>query len=227
MNTLPQLLDLLTAHVDALREQGIDRVPFSVPLSIDPSPAAATANAAPTPPPASAPAPRTAPKPEAKSETKPTPPQLVWLALKRLPECNDTLPPEQTRIIIICQQSDLTAPHRDLLGKMLHSIGYPLPEIPPHPLETSADLHGKAQRILCFGPAAHAAISTLKMDLALVRGKWQNSPAGRMIATHAPAYLLNNPTGKKAVWTDLQTLLKDLGLTVPDWTRQKLSGQQK
>jgi hypothetical protein len=145
------------------------------------------------------------------------------LRLERLPECHETHPPEHTTLLLVLEARELYEPeHRNLLQSMLHAIGYPLPD-QSEPVADITDCTDKACRILCMGEKANELFCTLNMGLNLVRGKWQATPAGRMIATYAPSYLVNNAAGKRAAWNDLQKLLQDLGLSVPEWTRKKLA----
>ncbi|MCC5843926.1 MAG: hypothetical protein JJU05_06720 [Verrucomicrobia bacterium] len=148
---------------------------------------------------------------------------LVMLHLDRLPECLENHSPDQTTLLLVLEAGELKQPeYRELLQSMLYAIGYPLPDN-PEPVTDITDCTDKACRILCMGEKANELFCTLNMGLNLVRGKWQTSPAGRMIATYAPSYLVNNAAGKRAAWNDLQKILQDLGLSVPEWTRKKLS----
>lgn len=145
------------------------------------------------------------------------------LVLQRLPECLENHAPDQTSLLLVLEDRELKPPEtRELLQSMLYAIGYPLPDTPEAVTDITACAN-KACRIVCMGEKANELFCTLNMGLKLVRGKWQSSPAGRMIATYAPSYLVNNPTGKRAAWNDLQKILQDLGLSVPEWTRKKLS----
>lgn len=226
MTTLHALLDTLDQFLHDLQDQGIRSVPCNAPLP--PAPDA-------LPPPsvrqakAASPGPVPAPPPQAAS-APPAPPaesgpegELVMLWLERLADCMDATPPDQTAVLLILEPGELRQPeYRELLSAMLHAIGYPLPPGEGEPVHGLPDGPRKAARILCMGEKANAQFCTVNMGLSLVRGKWQASPAGRMIATHAPSYLMDNPAGKRAAWNDLQKLLEDLGLDVPEWTRKKL-----
>ncbi|MCC5849656.1 MAG: hypothetical protein JJU29_16355 [Verrucomicrobia bacterium] len=233
--TLHQTLNLLAAHVEGLREQGVTRLTVGAALpeirktrSVAPSAEPRVRGNETRPASESRPSASTSPPPARAAEhapaSKPAGPALVYLRTERSPECADAHDRADTALILVCEKNDLVGENGELLARMLHAIGYPLPTDTGKPLEAVADLHGMAARILCFGAAAHAAVSTLKMDLSLLRGKWQSTPGGRMIATHAPSYLEGNPAGKKAVWADLKNLLQDLGLDIPDWTKKQVKG---
>lgn len=227
--SLHTLIDTLETFIGDLQDQGIRTVPCTGPLpDVSPAPVAArpAANAPPPPPPAPArPAPATpspaVPSPAPDPAPSTAAPGLVTLHLLRMRECQDPHPPEQTALQLVIEPSELQGEPRDLLQSMLLAIGYALPET-AEPLPAPPYPGTQAARILCMGENANEAFCTLQMGLSLVRGKWQTTPAGRMLATHAPSYLVNNPTGKRAAWNDLQKILQDLGLDVPEWTRKKL-----
>lgn len=220
--SLASLLDTLDQFLRDLQDEGVRTLPCTGPLppvaeENDPPTRGAAAESA------RVPRHQTAPPAESSSVSAVRPADgLVSLLLERLPECLGPHTPEETRVLLVLDAHELAEPeYRKLLQTMLHAIGYPLPE-PPQPVTALADCTDKACRILCLGEKANELFCTVNMGLNLVRGKWQTTPAGRMIATHAPSYLLNNPAGKRAAWSDLQKLLEDLGLTVPEWTRKKL-----
>lgn len=220
--SLASLLNTLDQFLQDLQDEGVRTLPCTGPL-----PPVAEGNG--TPPRAAAAEPVRVPRPQ--TELPAGPPSvsvvspadgLVSLFLERLPECLGPHTPEETRVLLVLDAHELAEPeYRKLLQTMLHAIGYPLPET-PQPVAALADCTEKACRILCLGEKANEYFCTVNMGLNLVRGKWQTTPAGRMIATYAPSYLLNNPAGKRAAWSDLQKLLQDLGLPVPEWTRKKL-----
>lgn len=72
-------------------------------------------------------------------------------------------------------------------------------------------------------PATHALLDT-KVGITRLRGQWQALPsldpdlAGvRVMPTFHPAYLLRSytPDNRRMVWSDLQAVLAELGLPVP------------
>jgi hypothetical protein len=236
--TLSTLLNTFEQFIQDLQDQGLRTVPCSGPLpSVSPAApsVAAQVPARNTPPavtaePTAPSAPVRTPEPPMRKEAPDFPPApeekdlsgLVMLLLERLPECLEGRPPEDTRILLVVESGELSEPqNRELLQSMLYAIGYPLPAA-QRPVSELRECTSPVQRIVCMGEAANDHLCTVKMGLSLVRGKWQDTPAGRMIATFPPSYLQDNPTGKRAAWGDLQKLLKDLGLSMPEWTRKKL-----
>ena len=63
-------------------------------------------------------------------------------------------------------------------------------------------------------PAAQTLLST-SMPMGRLRGKWQRYKGIPTIATWHPAYLLRNPAAKRETWSDLQMLMKAMGIPVP------------
>jgi len=170
------------------------------------------------------PKPSILPKPEVKPVVRETEPASLSLQVfQRMPECGDTSGPEETRILLVVESGELEQKHGILLREMLKAIGYQS-ESPVRAYRENESLAGLGARVLVMGNTALQAVSTSGMDLAIVRGMWQQSTHGKLISTFPPSYLHDNPPGKKAAWGDLQKLLNDLGLEVPDWTRKRLKG---
>lgn len=136
-------------------------------------------------------------------------------------ECKDRQPAENTRIVLVTEANELEGDNRQLLSDILNAIGY---ELPSHtePFNSPGELAGKGARILVMGNPALQAVSPAGMDLKIVRGMWQQTPQGKVLSTYAPSSLLENTQGKKAAWGDLQKLLRELDLDIPEWTREKL-----
>ncbi|MGA0369050.1 MAG: hypothetical protein ACO3N7_06330, partial [Kiritimatiellia bacterium] len=163
------------------------------------------------------------PKPEVVAVPEPN--RLVWCTLKRLAECGDPVDATQSAVVLVTEVEETRGEHGELLKQILHAAGYTILQTPlslTHP----DDLKGAGQRILALGNPALQKISPAGMDLKVVRGMWQKTPYGKLISSLPPSVLPNNPAGKKAVWQDLKSMLKDLSLEVPQWTRDKLSSKK-
>lgn len=92
---------------------------------------------------------------------------------------------------------------KKLLGAMLSAIGLDLVSAQaPEPLAQPADL------VLAFGDAAAEALCGAGQSVAVLRGQWQQTAADhrRLIVTHHPASLLEQPALKAEAWADLQRL---------------------
>jgi DNA polymerase len=77
---------------------------------------------------------------------------------------------------------------------------------------------------LCMlGLVAAQTLLETTQSLGRLRGRWHSYRGIRTIVTYHPAYLLRSPSFKKQAWEDLQTLMKAMGLPLPN-TRGR-SGQ--
>jgi hypothetical protein len=220
-------IDTLASYLEGLEESGHTQVLLDAPFADPPVPVAAP-HARPRQQPAPA-APVDLPKPTPVLPDPPAPPvvpkpaarKFVWAVLNRLHECNDSLPPEKTRVVLVTEAGEVEGENQKLLSEILKAIGYQLPA-KPDPFNEPHDIANQGIRILVMGNPALQAVSPAGMDLKIVRGMWQQTPQGKMLSTYAPSNLIDNNDGKKATWGDLQKLLKDLELGIPDWTRRKL-----
>lgn len=233
MNSSPSrssdLIETLSSYLTGLDETGTSSVELQTPFPVH----------APLPPPPRprqqpAPVPPLDPPPVEKSILPPPPKpapvarsvaeKLCWCTLIRMTACHDTLPAEESTVVLVTGTAECADNNGTLLQQILKAVGY---EMLGKPLQLThpADLSGAGSRILVMGNQALQVVSPAGMDLQIVRGMWQTTPYGKLISTYPPSALHDNPVGKKAVWQDLKNLLKDLGLAVPDWTRTKLSGK--
>ena len=49
-----------------------------------------------------------------------------------------------------------------------------------------------------------------------MRGKVHEYNGAKVVCTYHPAYLLRNPPAKKQAWEDLQLLMAEMGLELPE-----------
>ena len=73
----------------------------------------------------------------------------------------------------------------------------------------------KPRVIVGLGTFAVQAVLKVKTPISRLRGNWHDVRGVRMMPTFHPAYLLRNPGEKRAVWQDVQQVLKELGRPVP------------
>jgi uracil-DNA glycosylase len=69
--------------------------------------------------------------------------------------------------------------------------------------------------IVGLGTFAVQAVLKLKTPISKLRGVWHEVRGIKMMPTFHPAYLLRNPSEKRAVWADVQEVLKMLGRPIP------------
>ncbi|HPO07573.1 MAG TPA: uracil-DNA glycosylase [bacterium] len=63
------------------------------------------------------------------------------------------------------------------------------------------------------------AVQSLLRDMTPItrqRGRWRDYHGIRLMPTFHPSYLLRNPAAKREVWEDLQEVMRELGLPLPD-----------
>lgn len=72
--------------------------------------------------------------------------------------------------------------------------------------------------ICCLGTvAAHNLLETT-IPVGKLRGKIHEYRGAKVVVTYHPSYLLRNPSAKKSTWEDIQLLLGEMGLPVPERT---------
>jgi uracil-DNA glycosylase family 4 len=69
--------------------------------------------------------------------------------------------------------------------------------------------------IVGLGTFAVQAVLKLKTPISKLRGNWHEVRGIKMMPTFHPAYLLRNPAEKRAVWSDIQEVMKVLGRPLP------------
>jgi uracil-DNA glycosylase len=69
--------------------------------------------------------------------------------------------------------------------------------------------------IVALGATAVQGLLGVKVQITKFRGEWTNFKGTPLMPTFHPSYLLRNPSAKKEVWTDIQTVMKRLGMEVP------------
>lgn len=226
-STPSSFVDVLESYLSGLEENGTALVELDAPFPLQ------TVTKENSVRPRQQPAKVPPVEPAAKKTVLPPPPKqepvavpaeekLVWATLIRLSKCEDTKPSKETAVVLVTGLEETTGENGILLTQILKSAGYEFLG-PPLQLTHAEDLAGAGERIVVMGNPALQKISSAGMDLKIVRGMWQTTPHGKMISTFAPSILQDNPAGKKAVWQDIKTLLKDLDLEIPDWTKQKMS----
>jgi DNA polymerase len=66
--------------------------------------------------------------------------------------------------------------------------------------------------IITLGRFASQCLLDTKRPMRAMRGRWQEWRGIQVMPTYHPAYLLRNPAGKRDAWSDLQMVMKELGL---------------
>jgi DNA polymerase len=71
------------------------------------------------------------------------------------------------------------------------------------------------QVIVCLGATAAKTLLDTNRGISQFRGDWLEWRGRKLMATYHPAYLLRNPPAKSEVWKDLQKVMAELGLKLP------------
>ena len=74
----------------------------------------------------------------------------------------------------------------------------------------------RPEYIVCVGTVPGQALLETTESVGKLRGRFHRYRDSKVLVTYHPSYLLRNPSAKKYVWDDLQILLKDMGITVPN-----------
>jgi DNA polymerase len=70
--------------------------------------------------------------------------------------------------------------------------------------------------ICCLGTIAAQNLLETTTPIGQLRGRVHHFGSIQVVATYHPAYLLRNPSAKRATWDDMKMLLTAMGLPVPE-----------
>jgi uracil-DNA glycosylase len=70
--------------------------------------------------------------------------------------------------------------------------------------------------IVTLGKFAAQSLLGRGVAISAVRGAWHSYGSVRVMPTYHPAYLLRTPSAKKDVWQDMQKVMGELGISLPD-----------
>ena len=70
--------------------------------------------------------------------------------------------------------------------------------------------------IVCLGATAARTLLETSRGISQFRGQWLEWRGHKLMVTYHPAYLLRNPPAKSEVWKDLQKVMAELGLKLPN-----------
>lgn len=74
----------------------------------------------------------------------------------------------------------------------------------------------KPKFICCLGSIAATNLLHSELSIGKMRGKVHEYNGAKVVCTYHPAYLLRNPPAKKQAWEDLQLLMAEMGLELPE-----------
>ncbi len=70
--------------------------------------------------------------------------------------------------------------------------------------------------IVALGAVAAKTLLAVNAPMSELRGHWYDFRGTRLAVTYHPAFLLRDPRQKKEAWKDLQMVMKELGLQLPE-----------
>ena len=73
----------------------------------------------------------------------------------------------------------------------------------------------RPQVIVALGATAVHGLLGVKVQITKFRGEWTNYKGTPLMPTFHPSYLLRNPAAKKEVWSDIQEVMRKVGIPVP------------
>jgi DNA polymerase len=68
--------------------------------------------------------------------------------------------------------------------------------------------------VVCLGAVAAKSLLQTQASIGQLRGKFHSYRGAQVVVTYHPAYLLRNPEMKKHTWSDMQMLMRALGIPV-------------
>src|SRR5581483_5869167 len=70
--------------------------------------------------------------------------------------------------------------------------------------------------IVALGAVAAKTLLAVNAPMSELRGNWYDFRGTKLAVTYHPAFLLRDPRQKKEAWKDLQMVMKELGLKIPE-----------
>jgi DNA polymerase len=70
--------------------------------------------------------------------------------------------------------------------------------------------------LVALGAVAAKTLLAVNAPMSELRGRWFDFRGTKLAVTYHPAFLLRDPRQKKEAWKDLQMVMKELGLKVPE-----------
>jgi len=164
------------------------------------------------------------PAPTSKKTKRPlrtqAPADLRFALAERMAACGDATPSELHRLVIVSDEKSFQGAPGDLLRNILKAAGYELitePAVFSEHIELAS--HAPRMALLMGEPALQAFRP--RGTVLLARGKFKEVDGMETFCTFDTSYIEKQSSTKKAVWTDMQNLLKRLELPLPDWVNKK------
>jgi uracil-DNA glycosylase family 4 len=74
----------------------------------------------------------------------------------------------------------------------------------------------RPKALVALGAVAAKTLLAINAPMSELRGRWYDFRGTKLAVTYHPAFLLRDPRQKKETWKDLQMVMKEMGLTLPE-----------
>lgn len=75
--------------------------------------------------------------------------------------------------------------------------------------------------LVALGAVAAKTLLAVNATMSELRGRWFDFRGTKLAVTYHPAFLLRDPRQKKEAWKDLQMVMQELGLKIPEKTQEQ------
>jgi uracil-DNA glycosylase family 4 len=76
----------------------------------------------------------------------------------------------------------------------------------------------RPKALVALGAVAAKTLLAINAPMSELRGRWYDFRGTKLAVTYHPAFLLRDPRQKKETWKDLQMVMKEMGLPLPEKT---------
>jgi DNA polymerase len=74
----------------------------------------------------------------------------------------------------------------------------------------------RPKALVALGAVAAKSLLAINAPMSELRGRWYDFRGTKLAVTYHPAFLLRDPRQKKETWKDLQMVMKEMGLPLPE-----------
>jgi DNA polymerase len=74
----------------------------------------------------------------------------------------------------------------------------------------------RPKALVALGAVAAKTLLAINAPMTELRGRWYDFRGTKLAVTYHPAFLLRDPRQKKETWKDLQMVMKEMGLPLPE-----------
>jgi DNA polymerase len=78
----------------------------------------------------------------------------------------------------------------------------------------------RPKALVALGAVAAKSLLAINAPMSELRGRWYDFRGTKLAVTYHPAFLLRDPRQKKETWKDLQMVMNEMGLPVPEKTAE-------